>query len=181
MRGFSGGKIQWEVMSISFVHDFHSKTCSVEDISPSRDNLVLTINQRLVKVKTIKVKGHSRHAKSSEPNTHNRPSSQKKVKAAAIVKACILKDQTTEVSVSGNDVVGLFFLTKLVTIVLAFRFSRFTNKRRRNKRAVHSTEKSPAKYAGNTKHMERVHKNIMLSLEDEHVIEGPGYAERHCI
>jgi hypothetical protein len=78
----------------------------------------LAIQNGLIKVEAIKVKGHCRHAKSSEPDTNNRPSSQKKVKAPTIVKGCVLEDEATEVTVGSHDVVGFFFLTKLVTIVL---------------------------------------------------------------
>ena len=42
----------------------------------------------------------------------------------------------------------------------------------RDKGTMHSTEQTPTKYAGNTKHMERMHKNIMFGLEDEHKVEG---------
>ena len=48
--------------------------------------------------------------------------------AAAIVKGRILEDQTTEVAMSGNDVVCLFFLSELVAVVLANFFRCLTNK-----------------------------------------------------
>ena len=57
-----------------------------------------------------------------------------------VVKGSILEDQATEVTVSSNDVVGLFFLTELVTIVLRLGFSGFTNQRRSNQRTVRMRE-----------------------------------------
>jgi hypothetical protein len=59
------------------------------------------------------------------PTTGHAP--RKKCKATAVVEGSVLEDQTTEVAVSCNDVVSLFFLTELVTVVLGFNFSGFTN------------------------------------------------------
>jgi hypothetical protein len=40
-------------MRVSLVHHFHSKTGPIKDIGPSRNDAVLTIDQRLVEVETI--------------------------------------------------------------------------------------------------------------------------------
>ena len=40
-------------MGISLVHYLEAKTCTVQNVSPSRDNIVLTVEQRLVEVETI--------------------------------------------------------------------------------------------------------------------------------
>ena len=40
-------------MGVSLMHHFHSKASPVKDIGPSRNNAVLTIDQRLIKVETI--------------------------------------------------------------------------------------------------------------------------------
>ena len=106
-------------MCISFVHDFESKVCLVKNVCPSTNNTSLTIKKGLVKIKAVKIKSHRRHAKSSEPDTNNRPSSQKKVKAAAIVKTRILENQTTEITMSGYNVIGFFLLPKYVRAVYA--------------------------------------------------------------
>ncbi|CAI8156190.1 MAG: Uncharacterised protein [Prochlorococcus marinus str. MIT 9215] len=49
------------------------------------------------------------------------------MQAAAVVEAGVLEDQTTEVAVGCNDVVGLFLLAKLVAVVLRFAFGGFTD------------------------------------------------------
>ena len=68
-------------MCITLVHDFHTKTSSVEDVSPGVDHLTLRSDDALVKVEAIKIESHGRNAKSSEPNTNNRPSSKEEMKA----------------------------------------------------------------------------------------------------
>ena len=103
------------------------------------------------------------------------------MEATAIVKASILKDKTTKVSVRGDNVVRLFFLSKFIAIVQTFLFRGFTNQRTRDQRAMHGREQSPTKYAGNTQHMERMHKNIMFSLKNEHEVERTGNAKRHAV
>jgi hypothetical protein len=50
------------------------------------------------------------------------------VETTAIVKRSVLKNKTTKVAMSCNDVVGLFFLTKLVAIVLTYLLSSLTDK-----------------------------------------------------
>ena len=107
-------------MSITLVHDFHAQTSTVENVCPGVQDTTLTINDGLVEVETVQVECHSANTKSSEPDTNHRPRSQEKVQRATVVKGSILEDQTTEVTVSGDDVVSLFFLTELVTICLLY-------------------------------------------------------------
>ena len=102
-------------MSIALVHDFHTQTSTVQNISPGVDNFTLGIHDGLVEVETVEVECHGAYTKSSEPDTNDRPCCQEEVKTTGVVERCILEDQTTEVSMSSNDVIGLFFLTKLVT------------------------------------------------------------------
>ena len=80
-----------------------------------------------------------------------------------------------------NDVVGLFFLTELVTIVLRLVFSSLTNERRRNQRTVHRREQGPTKDTCDSKHVEGVHEDVVLCLEDQHVVERTRDAERHSV
>ena len=100
---------------------------------------------------------------------------------AGVVEGSVLEDETTEVAVCCNDVVGLFFLTKLVTVVLRLSFSSLTDERRRNQRAVHRREKGPTKDTCDSKHVEGVHEDIVLCLEDKHVVEGARDTERHSV
>ena len=106
-------------MSITFMHHFHAETGTVQDVCPGVDHMTIaTVLNRLVKVKAVQVERHSRHTKSSKPDAHHREGTKEEVKTTAIVKASILENKTSEVSMSGNDVVGFFLLTKLVSIVL---------------------------------------------------------------
>ena len=84
-----------------------------------------------------------------------------------------------EVAMSCDDVVCLFFLSEFVSISSRETFSVVSRTSEDVTNAsVHSREQSPTKYAGNTKHMEWMHKNIMLRLEDEHVIKRAGLIPR---
>ena len=93
------------------------------------------------------------------------PRCEEEVQRARIVERSILENQTTEVSMCCNNVVGLFFLTELVTIVLRLCFSGFTYKTGSNETSVHSREKRSTEYPSNTEHMERVHKDVVFCLE----------------
>ena len=100
------------------MHDFHAKTSTIEDICPSVDHFTLSFNDGLVEVETVEVECHGAYTKSSEPDANDRPGSEEEVERTGVVERSILEDKTTKVSMSSNDVVGLFFLTELVTIVL---------------------------------------------------------------
>ena len=76
---FSSSKVEREVVSVTFVHHFHAKTSTVEDICPSVDHFALTINDGLVEVETVEVERHRRYAQGSKPDTDNRPSSKEEV------------------------------------------------------------------------------------------------------
>ena len=70
-------------MSITLMHDFHTKTSSVEDVSPGVDHLAVGCQDRLIEIKTIQVEGHSRYAQSCKPDTNDWPCSKEEVKASA--------------------------------------------------------------------------------------------------
>ena len=113
-------------MCVPFVHHFHPKIGTVENVSPGVNDLSLFGQDRLVEVEAVQVESHGADAQGSEPDADNGPSSQEEVKATAVVEGCVLEDQTTEVAVSCNDVVGLFLLSKLVAIVEGLFLSGFT-------------------------------------------------------
>ena len=98
-----------------------------------------------------------------------------------VVERCVLEDQTTKVTVSGDDVVSLFLLTELVTIVLGLSFGGFTNQRRGNQRTVHCTEQRTTEDTSDTQHVEGVHQDVVLCLEDQHVVEGATDTQGHCV
>jgi len=54
----------------------------------------------------------------------------------SIVERSALEDQATEVAVICYDIVGFFFLTELVAIVLRFYFCGFTHRRRSHQRTI---------------------------------------------
>ena len=90
------------------------------------------------------------------------PCSKEEVQGTGVVEGSVLEDQATEVTVSGDDVIRLFFLTELVTIVLRLSFSGFTYKTGSNQTSMHSREKRSTEYPSNTEHVERMHKDIVL-------------------
>ena len=163
------------------MHDLHSKTCSVENICPGVKDMSLVVLDRLVEVESVEVKRHGADAEGGKPDSHDWPRCEEEVQRARIVERSILENQTTEVSMCCNNVVRLFFLTKLVTIVLRLCFSGFTYKTGSNETSVHSREKRSTEYPSNTEHVERMHKDIVLSLEDQHVIECSRNTKRHTI
>ena len=105
-------------MSIALVHYFHTQTSAVQDVSPGVQHTALGIQDRLVEVETVEVEGHRGHAEGGEPDADNGPGCKEEVQAAAVVEGGVLEDQATEVTVGSHDVVGLFFLAKLVAVVL---------------------------------------------------------------
>ena len=105
-------------MSVTLVHHFHTQTSTVEHICPGVDHFALGLNNRLVEVETVEVECHGGHTQSGKPDTHDRPCSKEEVQGAGVVEGSVLEDQATEVTMSSNDVVGLFFLTKLVACLL---------------------------------------------------------------
>jgi len=92
-----------------------------------------------------------------------------------------LEDQATEVTVGSHDVVGLFFLAKLVAVVLGLGLGGFTNQRRGHQGAVHGGEQAATEDASHTEHVEGVHQDVVLGLEHQHVVEGAGDAEGHAV
>ncbi len=73
-------------MSVSFMHDFHSKVLSIENIGPSINDMVPRIDNGLIKVESVKVESHSANAQASKPNTNHRPSCQEKVKGPTVIE-----------------------------------------------------------------------------------------------
>jgi len=174
-------KIQREVVGIAFMHDFHAETSSIQDVCPRVDNMPLAISDGLIEVESIEIECHGGDAEGGKPDTHDGPRSKEEVETAAVIKRSILKNKTTKISMCCYDVICFFFLSKLIPIVERNRFGRLPNQGTGDKTAMHSTEQTPTKYAGNTQHMETMHKNIMFSLKDEHVVERTGNAKRHAV
>ena len=173
-------EVEREVVSITLVHNFHTQTSAVENVCPGVEHTTLTIDDGLVEVETVQVECHRGNTKCGEPDANNRPSSKEEVQRTGVVKGSVLEDQATEVTVSGNDVVGLFFLTELVTIVLGLSFRGFTNQRRSNETSMHSREQS-TEYPSNTEHVERMHKDIVFCLEYKHIVKSTRDTKRHSI
>ena len=105
----------------------------------------------------------------------------KKCRLRLFIEAGILEDETTEVAVGRNDVVGLFFLAELVAVVLGLGLGGFTHQRRGHQRTVHGGEQAATKHSGHTQHVEGVHQNVVLSLEHQHEVEGTGDTQGHSI
>ena len=66
-------------MCVALVHDLHTKTCSVEDVCPSVNDVSVRGLDGLVEVEAIQVESHSGYAKGGEPDAYNRPGSKEEV------------------------------------------------------------------------------------------------------
>ena len=106
---------------------------------------------------------------------------EEEVQRTGVVEGSVLEDQTTKVTVSGDNVVSLFFLTKLITVVLGLTLGGFTNQRRGNQRTVHCTEQGSTEHTCYAEHVEGVHQNVVLCLEHQHVVKSTRDAERHSV
>ena len=69
-------------MSITLVHDFHTQTCTVQNVCPSVEDVSLVILDGLIEVESVKVECHGANTKSSEPDADNRPRSEEEVQRA---------------------------------------------------------------------------------------------------
>ncbi len=163
------------------MHDFHSEVGTVDDVGPSVDDATFRVDDGLVEVESIEVEGHGGDSHSSQPNSKNRPQGQEEVKGTRVVERGVLEDKTSEISVSGNNVVGFFFLSELVTIVGGFILSGFTDQRRGDKRSVHGRKERSTENSGDTGHVERMHEDVVLSLENQHKVKGSTDSKRHTI
>ena len=75
----SSSKIQWEIVCVSLVHYFHSKTGTVQYVCPCVEHTTLTIKDGLVEVETVQVECHRGYTKCGEPDTNNGPCSKEEV------------------------------------------------------------------------------------------------------
>mmetsp|Transcript_67693 Transcript_67693/g.162501 ORF Transcript_67693/g.162501 Transcript_67693/m.162501 type:complete len:334 (+) Transcript_67693:42-1043(+) len=168
-------------MSITLVHDFNTKISTVKDISPRVDVVTRFIKNRLVEVETVKVECHSSNTERSEPNTNNRPSSKEEMETTRVVEGSILENKTTEISMSCGDGISFILLTENITVVKRFRTCSFCKERGSNERTMHSGEERTTENTSNTKNMERMHKDLVLCLEDKHEVESTLDTKWHTI
>ncbi len=135
----------------------------------------------MVEVESVQVERHRADAQGREPDADHRPCTQEEVQSPAVVEGRILEDQAAKVAMSCHDVVGLFFLTKLVTVVLRLVLAGFTHQGRSHQGTVHRGEQSAPEHTCHTELVEGVHQDVVLSLEHQHEVEGTGDAEGHAI
>jgi hypothetical protein len=178
---FTRGQVQGEVVGIAFMHDFHTKVGTVDDVSPGVDDTSLRVNDGLVEVESVQVEGHGGDTHGSAPYTKDGPQGKEEVEGTRVVERSILEDQTSEVSMGGNNVVGLFFLSELVSIVGGLILSGFSDQGGGDQRSMHGREKGSTKDTGNTGHVERVHEDVVFSLEDQHEVECSRDTKGHTI
>merc|ERR1712178_126203 len=170
-----------EVVSVALMHHFHAEVGTVEDVGPGVQNTALSIKDGLVEVEAVQVEGHGAHAEGGKPDADNRPGSQEEVKTTAVVEGGVLEDQATEVTVGSHDVVGLFLLAELVAGVLRLALGGFTHQGGGHQGAVHGGEQAAAENTCDAQHVEGVHQDVVLGLEHQHVVEGSGDAQGHCV
>merc|ERR1712100_480945 len=181
MGALGSSQVEGEVVSVALVHHFHAQAGTVEDVSPGVQSTTLGIQDGLVEVEAVQVERHGGHAQGGEPDADNRPGSQEEVKATAVVEGGVLEDQATEVTVGSHDVVGLFLLAELVAVVLGLALGGFTNQGGGHQGAVHGGEQAAAENTCDAQHVEGVHRDVVLGLEHQHVVEGARNAQGHCI
>ena len=149
-------------MSVALVHDFDTEVGTVDNVGPGVDDTALRVDNRLVKVGSVEVEGHGGDTHGSEPDSNNGPGGKEKVKCTRVVEGSVLEDQASKVSVSGHNVVCLFFSSSVVSRI----------KRRSDQGDVHGGNEQSTKDSGDSSHMKRVEENIVFGLEDQHEIEG---------
>jgi hypothetical protein len=79
------------------------------------------------------------------------------------------------------NTVSLIFLTEDISSVHRLTRSSLAKESRSDKRTVHSTEERTTENTRNTKNVERVHKDVVFSLENNHEVESTGNTKRHTI
>ena len=168
-------------MSVTLVHHFKTEISTVKDVCPGVDHATVVIKQRLIKVESVEVECHGTNTKSSKPDANYRPGSKEEVKTTRVIEGSVLENKATKITVSSYNVVGLFFLSELVSVVLRFSFSCFADEGTSDQRSMHSREKRTTKYTSHPKHMEGVHEDVMLRLKNKHVVKCSANAERHTI
>ena len=113
-------QVKREVVGIPLVHHFHPQVGTVDHVSPGANHSTLGVNDALVEVESVQVERHRADAQCREPNSNDWPRAEQEVQGTTVVEGGILEDQPTEVAVRCHNVVGLFFLSKLVSGVLRF-------------------------------------------------------------
>ena len=168
-------------MGIALVHHLHTKIGAVDDVCPGIDDTALGVHDRLVEIESIEVECHSRNAHSCEPDSNHRPGSKEEMKSTGVVERGILEDKTTKVTVCGDDIVRFLLLAEFITSVGRLVLGGLADERRGDERAMHGREEGPTKDTGNPEHVEGMHQNVMLDLEDKHEVERPRNSKRHTV
>src|SRR6476469_2297628 len=178
---FASSQVEGEVVSVALVHHFHTQVRTVQHVCPGANHLTLRVDDGLVEVEPVQVERHGADAQGGAPDADDGPCTQEEVQGAAVVEGRILEDQAAEVAVSCHDVVGLFFLTELVAVVLRLVLGGRRIIKKKNQRTVHGGEQATTEDTRHTELMEGVHQDIVLSLEHQHEVEGPRDTEGHAI
>ena len=89
--GLSSSEVEWEVVSVTLVHNFHTQTSAVEYVCPGVEHTTLTIDDGLVEVETVQVECHGADTKCSEPDTNNSHAARKKCSERELLKEAYWK------------------------------------------------------------------------------------------
>ena len=84
--GLCSSEIQWEVVSVTLVHHFHTKTSTVQNVCPSVEDMTLVVHDGLVEVESVEVERHRGNTKCGEPDANNRPCSKEEVQGTGVVE-----------------------------------------------------------------------------------------------
>ena len=77
------GKIKREVVGVAFMHDFHTQTSSVENVSPGVHHMPFATSDGLVEVEAVEVERHGGDAEGGKPNPHDGPCCEEEVQRAS--------------------------------------------------------------------------------------------------
>ena len=118
-------QVEGEVVSVTLMHHFHTKTSLFRTSAQVLITLPCDSTMDWLKLKPFRLNAmvDTPRAVNQIPTTAMR----KKCSERELLNEAVLEDETTEVTVGCDDVIGLFFLTELVTVVLGLSLSGFTN------------------------------------------------------
>ena len=164
------------------MHDFHSKTSTVEDICPSVDHFTLRLHNGLVEVETIEVECHGANTKSSEPDTNNRFAVRRSA-GIGIVEGCILEDESSKVSHVQQQCCRSLLLVQTCNHSSGTQFLWFhePNDEEVTRLPCIAENRDPPNTPATPSMWNLMHKDIVFCLEYKHIVKSTRDTKRHSI
>ena len=67
----SSSQIEWEVVSIAFMHNLHAESGTIKNVSPGVHHMTLTRSNGLIEVESVEVECHRTDAEGGKPDPHD--------------------------------------------------------------------------------------------------------------